>query len=273
MNRSLLESFCRLAPAATLWAMLSGVPAAQAQLTLWGTFASGSATDVECTGSPDCHSVEVIERSGTLTVSADMSEGAKTAHPGVDFRAQATLSGGLALPELRALAAAGTSERYGVLSTAEAIQGYSYAGSGTTAYVLDIFLDAELSGRGSVSGQVDIYDAAGFDPRDEEIGTRLARTSFNWSVAGPNNQPAPLSFALEPGDQIYLYAVLQAYAPSPPGSLANAYNTLTMSFMDPTGLTPASAVPEPGPAAMLGLGLAWLWWFNRSRRRRGVAGS
>jgi hypothetical protein len=169
-----------------------------------------------------------------------LSEGAKATHPGVDFRAQATLGGGLALPELRALAATNTAERYAVLATAEAIQGYNYIGTGATIYTLEVLLDAELSGLGSVGRQVDIYDPVGFNPRDEEIGTRIARTSFYWNVAGPKNQPAPLTFTLEPGDQIYLFATLQAYSTSPPGSEADAYNTLTMAFVNATGLTPAT---------------------------------
>ena len=63
-----------------------------------------------------------------------------------------------------------------------------------------------------------------------------------------------LSFTLEPGEQIYLYALMDVEAEREM-SFADAFSTLQAGFQDSTGLVAASQVPEPATGTLLGLGL------------------
>lgn len=252
----------------------AGTLAGAAPLTLWGTEASGSAAacrSLDCTfGAVDIEtrSQDRPQQDGAQVA---LSAAARTAHPGVDFRARATLGGALDLPQLQVLAAAESSAGYSVSARAGAVQAYAYTGSGPSTYTLDIDIDSELFGNSSLSGFVVVWDATRPQPLlGQFLGARIANTSFFWQGT-EGDQPAPLSFTLEEGAEIYIQARFFALASSPPSSLADAYHTLTLSFRDTQGLqvagVPPNAVPEPASSALLALGL--LAAAGRSAQRRG----
>lgn len=246
--------------------------AGAAPLTLWGTEASGSAAacpSLDCT----FRAVDIQTLQQNLPqqdgAAVELSAAARAAHPGVDFRARATLGGGLDLPQLQVLASADSSDGYSVAARAGAIQAYAYTGSGPTSYTLDITIDGELFGNASLSGFVVVWDATRPRPLfGQPLGTLITGTNFIWS-GEEGDQPAPLSFTLDEGAEIYIQARFFALASSPPGSVADAYHTLTLAFRDEQGLQvagePAAQVPEPASAALAALGLLAAW---RSRGRR-----
>ncbi|MFO1330300.1 MAG: hypothetical protein U1F56_23355 [Rubrivivax sp.] len=236
--------------------------ACAAPLTLWGTEAGGSAAacpSLDCSfRAVDIQTLQqnLPQQDGAVVA---LSAAARVAHPGVDFQARATLGGGLDLPQLQVLAAADSAAGYSVAARAGAIQAYAYSGTGPTTYTLDIGIDGDLFGNASLSGFVVVWDATRPRPLlGQFLGTPITGTRFVWQgVEG--DQPAPLTFTLEEGAEIYIQARFFALASSPPASVADAYHTLPLSSRDAQGLEvagdPAMPAPEPARAGLVALAL------------------
>lgn len=269
MNSSSTTSRAPLAASALALLLATAVPPASAALDLWGAYASGFASECPaglCSGA-------VLERDDAgpaqqLSASADLSEPVRLAHPGVDYQVQATLVGDLDLPELKARAFADSALRYSVSTTAKAMQGYLYSGLAPADFTLNVAVNGVITGQGGLSGFVNVYDAARYDPLLPN-SSRLANSFFIWTLTS-QAQPAPLVFSLDPGDSVYLEAVMFASADSRNAvpSTADAFHTLRLAFSEPPAdLLPATQLPVPEPAAatLLALGLAAI----RLLRRRG----
>ena len=247
-----------LAATTALALALSSAPAAAA-LDLWGAYASGTARACPsglCSGA--VLETDLPGPGQQSSATAALSDAVKASHPGVDYQVVATLGGALDLPELRALASADTLSRYTISTTARALQGYLYTGAASTSITLDVAVSANLVGNATLSGFINVYDASLYDPQAEtQGGARLANSFFTWSTAS-QAQPAALNFNLDPGDAVYLEAVMFAGADSRNStpSVSDAFHTLSMSFRNPPPtLTPATQLPVPEPASMLLLGL------------------
>lgn len=258
MPMSPIPNWARAATAAALAACLA-TPAAAQSLDFWGAFASGSAR--QCPGGL-CGGGQIESANdgafGASSAAVAFSDAGRAAHPGVDFAAQASLVGALEIPELKAMAFADSASRYTANARAEAVQAYVYTGAVEQAYVLNVAVSGSIVGDANLSGFVIVYDADGYNPAGEVPGTRLDNTFFTWSATS-QAQPAPLEFTLQPGDAVYLQAVLFANADSRNvPSHADAFHTLTLSFQNASGLVQAAAVPEPGTWALLLAGGAWL---------------
>ena len=203
--------------------------------------------------------------------------------------AEANLAGGLAIPVLKARGNANPSMK-GALATAFGSQGYTYNGANTTL-TLDVTLtgslvDPDATPRAGIRATVAIFQTTNYFFLSD-IGTLIleggaipvqqvnalgdAILDLQLLDTGSINETQSLIFDASDGDQFYIWALLDAEAvsSSTAAGSADAFNTLTMSFADPTGLTPASnAVPAPATSSLLLCGL--LAWAVGGRRRHGV---
>ncbi|NIP19320.1 MAG: PEP-CTERM sorting domain-containing protein, partial [Xanthomonadales bacterium] len=103
-------------------------------------------------------------------------------------------------------------------------------------------------------------------PGFESFANNLGPDGFDIDIknfTGSVSEQRSFDFTVDPGDSFYVWARLVTTADNP--GVADAFTTLTASFTNVDGLSPA-AVPEPGYLAFFSLGLLTLL-----RRRRLLA--
>ena len=199
-----------------------------------------------------------------------MSSANKALHPGVDFVALAEYDPlVLELPVLKALASSNAAAGYLTTARADAVQAYTYMGAGVQTFTLIITVDASLSGLdnrviGGVAAYAEDYLSGTVI---DGPGTLLTDpVSFSLSLTGSSTKS--FSLTLDPGESVYLEAFLSATARSTRGpSVADSFNSMTMSFTDTTGLAVARPVSEPGSLPMLCAGFALLAGLARCRHQ------
>jgi hypothetical protein len=183
----------------------------------------------------------------------------------------ASFSGAGNTPVLKASAEASTGF-HGAFGSAVAIQGYTFNGSTTQTLELTVDLTGQLTipdaeSDASLGATVALFSDLGFGYEEfygnffEFPVTWLTDTvtGFNAELSliegenGPVSKSGTLTFSVDPGDSFYLWAEINANAYSGPNAdvIADGFNTLTMSFSDPSNLAPA-AVPLPAAAWLFG---------------------
>jgi len=250
-------------------------------LTDWGTEASSSVADCPsfCTGfnfGPSENNPLQTSASSSISESRGSAE------------AVANLTGSLSTPLLRARGDANPSMK-GAFGTAFGSQGYTYSGADTTL-TLDVTLTGSvvdpdaLNFRGEVTATVVVFEVsnyeflshlptllfeAGATPVLQTGGLSDARIDLELLDTGSIDETQSVSFDVSDGDQFYIWAILGADAVSSStiAGSADAFNTLAMSFSNPTGLTPASGViPAPASSVLLVCGLLVLAANGRRHR-------
>lgn len=194
-------------------------------------------------------------------------------------QAQALLTGQVNLPVLRAEAYASPARSSQVQASAIGMQGFYVGIDGLPSYNLAVALTGQATG--TVRAEVLVF--RDLDPGSQPMFSTDRGTMQFEVIEGSGdlqllqqltlNLPATGSVGsvdttlgleeLAIGDQFYVWARLSATGRN--GSYGDAFDTLTMSFDDPTGLSQLAPVPEPGTWLLLAGGLAALAW-----RRRGT---
>jgi hypothetical protein len=197
--------------------------------------------------------------------------------------AEASLTGGLSVPVLRAKGNANPSLK-GAFGSAFGSQGYTYNGPSTTL-TLDATLTASLVDPGStsfgrVSATVVVFEVSNYE-FFSDLGTLISEAGatpiqqiddlgdalmeFDLFETGSIDETQSVSFEATDGDQFYIWALLDANAvSSSTEGIADAFNTLGMTFEDPTGLTHASVtIPEPTTLTLTALTLLGLNYRRR----------
>lgn len=192
-------------------------------------------------------------------------------------RAQASLTGSTYLPELKVFTSADLAKGSG--ATAMGVQGFTYNGAGSASITLDLNLHGSITNNPSgyafnqitASIAVLIGSDLGWYP---DFGTLVFEVSsldqggleyLGLSGSGLNQtSTGSITFNIDPGQDFYVVAELNANSNN---GIADAWNTLTMSFEDATGLSAASVNTVPVPAAvwLFGSGLVGLWSVGRRR--------
>ena len=183
-------------------------------------------------------------------------------------QARASLSGPDALPILGAEGFSGPDSR--ASSAAVGMTGYTYTGAQATAMSLNIILDGERGGTnvpgdayvtsdvavilGDVNDFVThfatfIFEVVPGNPGLSILGTSSLSLDLN---VGPQTKTDSIDFTLDPGDEFFVWAGLNA------GGIRNgfgdAFDTLSLSFSDPVGIVPN--VPVPAAVWLFGSVLA-----------------
>ena len=191
----------------------------------------------------------------------------------------ASLNGPSSLPVLAAEGFSGADSRTD--SRSVGMLGYVYSGASATTISLDIVLDGERGGttdptdawvRSNVAvilGDVNdfvldyatfIFEVVPGNPDLTVLGESRLRLDLG---VGPQTLVDSISFTMNPGDEIFVWAGLEA------GGIRNgfgdAFDTLTMAFSDDTGLTPNNVVPVPAAVWLFGSGLLGLVGLARRK--------
>lgn len=221
--------------------------------------------------------------SGRFAFDTDGGEGFSTSYSSAsngdgNGQAQADLGGPTALGVLRAEAfSTGSSQ---VTSVASTMQGFYVGAGGLPSYTLEVVLTGETTYSAGVT--VGIFRDT--DPSSEFLYTTDASTMFlevvpltpdldrleTMTLSLPEDgtpQVATGSLTimdLHAGDLFYVWATLNAVGRN--GTYADAFQTVNMSFTDPTGLSQTAPIPEPGTALMTLVGLAGLGGLAARRR-------
>ena len=192
-------------------------------------------------------------------------------------QAQATFVGTSLLPELSAEAFSNSGFRSSrVESNATGMQQYSYSGA-TNDITLSAVIDDAASGEATIRGDIAVIIAA--NGEDVPITTRLGDLIFE-IIPGTNNLDLlgsdfefllvsgaletvslDVNFTVNNGDSIFVWSQLLARGIR--GGTADAFNTMSLSFSDPTGFAPVLGgdsvqVPEPSTLGLLAAGLVGL---------------
>lgn len=195
-------------------------------------------------------------------------------------RAQSGLTAATYLPELRVLASADLGR--GGFATAFAVQGFTYSGAASTTITLDITLDGSITDNPTgytnntlradvavlLGSTLDWY--ADFGTLVYEVAgattTRAGVESLFLSNPGLNQSTTDvITFDINPGDDFYVVASMGATGKN---GIADAWNTLTLSFEDDTGLAAASISNVPVPAALWLFGSGLLGLIGIARRKK-----
>lgn len=173
-------------------------------------------------------------------------------------QAYADYSGDSFLPTLKAYAESTSDSQ--TWAHAAAVQGFNYTGTEASTFTLDINLHGSESGDGYIKSSIGIiigsnpdifywassFGTAYYEPND---GNSQGGISDLWVNNGTDvNTSESLSFEIAAGESFFVLSHLTAIAEN---GIADAMNTLTMSFDDSTGLqsvygiTDSVSVPEP----------------------------
>ncbi|WDE04292.1 PEP-CTERM sorting domain-containing protein [Thalassomonas viridans] len=259
--------------------ILSAVMSFTAQASLishYGAYAGGSTAS-------NCPSYCSTSDGGDILRASDGGQSSNSAYASeVSYgyaEAYAALDGSSYLPTLKVQASSGN--RKGGDAEAFAMQRYTYTGNEATTIDLDFNLHGSVAdnangGYNSNSLRADVAifigDSLAWSTDLATLYYELAydmekdKSSLFINSGTDVNQPGSLSFDLEPGENFFVVASIKAKSRN---GEADAWNTLSLSFADDTGLVAASAdntqvdVPEPASLGMFGLTLGLL-----SLRRR-----
>ena len=193
-------------------------------------------------------------------------------------QASADLSGPTLLPVLGAEGFSGSNSRTG--SSAVGMLGYTYMGASATSISLDIALEGERGGTtnpsdawvrsnvaiilGDVNDFVTDYATFIFEVVPGTPGLSVlgeSRLSLDLG-AGPQTKMGSIGFTLNPGDEFFVWAGIEAGGTR--DGFGDAFNTLSMTYSDDTGISP-SVVPVPSAMWLFGSGL--LGMIGIARRR------
>lgn len=190
----------------------------------------------------------------------------------------ASLSGPDLLPVLGAEGFSGPDSRAD--ANAVGMLGYSYTGATATTISLDIVLEGDRGGTvdpfdawvnsnvAVVLGDVNdfvtdyatfIYEVVPGTPGLSVLGESNLGLDLN---AGPQVLTGSISFTLNPGDEFFVWAGLNAGGIR--DGYGDAFTTLSMAFSDNTGITP-SIVPVPAAVWLFGSGLLGLVGVARKK--------
>lgn len=189
-------------------------------------------------------------------------------------QASASLAGSSSLPVLGAEGFSGPDSRSD--SYAVGMLGYTYTGATSTTISLDIMLEGEAGGEGYVYSNVAVilgdvndysHDYATFIyevvPGNPDLSV-LGTSNLDLEVdVGQQMLMDSISFTLDPGDEFFVWAGLNAGGVR--DGYGDAFNTLSMSFSDNTGITPG-IVPVPAAVWLFGSGLIGLIGVARRKQ-------
>ena len=204
-----------------------------------------------------------------------------------DGRAQTVFVGASLLPELSAEAFSNaqalTVRSSRVSSQATGMQQYFYSG-GPSAVTMSAMFDGTISGEARITGSLVVARAInGADvPLSTDFGTlvfeilaldddleSLGEDRSTLSLPGPGADQLDVTFSVNNGDSIFIWASL--FATGERGGSADAFNTMTLAFDDPTGFDPQlgqTPNPVPVPAAVWLFATALIGFIGISRRRK-----
>lgn len=189
-----------------------------------------------------------------------------------DTQAYAALDGSSYLPTLKVKTSA--DYRLGSGAKAYAMQGYSYNGSEGTTIDLDLNLHGSVGdnsssqyAHNSLRADIAVFIGDSLEWYTGDFGTLYYEFAYDMEKDLTSlfindgmdvNEYGSLSFDLEPGQNFFIVASMQA---SSKNGFVDAWNTLSLDFADDSGLVAASApssmvdVPEPTPFYLLLLAL------------------
>ena len=184
-------------------------------------------------------------------------------------RAEATLSGQVGLPVLRAEAFGSATRSSQVQATAAGMQAFYVGQGGLPEYALNLALTGQATG----TVRADVLVFRDTDPSSQPFfstdrGTmqfEVIPSESDLEIVGELSLALPASGTaqsvlasiyiedLAVGDLFYVWAHLSATGRN--GTYGDAFNTLNLSYTDATGLSQLAPVPEPEAWMMLGAGL------------------
>lgn len=276
----------------SVWLLAFSLPAlSQIEIPAWGAEAYGFVANRpfgagSSTSNGPFSFTEASGGAGFYSDSADLTE----ARGSISSSVILTSAGGISIPEIHTYAA--TTSTSSAASSAVGVEGYLYSGSVTKEFALDVVLtgsfanlDTDFAGN---FANISIWsEESGIVAQSSSLAFAAVESSFFFStstgnyyefgfteldsialemngIADDDVVSGRLSWTMNPGETVYLHAqgTSRAYGP---GSVADASHTLSMSFVDSTGLTSLSGgvVPEPGPGSMGALGLGILLILRR----------
>ena len=147
------------------------------------------------------------------------------------------------------------------------VQGYTNTSGADFSTTLSMNLTADVTGGNDLEARIYLFVEEDFE-FSFDPGTMLFECScslfpgFDFrdfellygNLTGAVDETRSFDLTLAPGESFYVWARLLGTADAP--GQVDAWSTLTASFSDTSGLTPAAtAVPEPALAALLASGL------------------
>ena len=175
-------------------------------------------------------------------------------------RAESSLSPSGFTPTLRTRAVASPTRAQAV---AWGVQGYTNTSGQPLSTALQMNLDAQVTGSNDLDARMYLFQDGNFTfstdpgtilfetssqlwPGFEAFANNPGPTGFDvlfGNHTGPINETRQFDFTVDPGDSFYVWSMLLATADNP--GTVDAFGTLTASFTNTDGLTPAAVVPDP----------------------------